>query len=316
MAQPTNTYDAYDSVGNREDLSDMIFNIAPTETPFMNGIKKGSCKALAPEWQIDDLASVGTNAKIAGDDISGGAITPTVMASNRTQTSEKAVTIAGSLEAIDKAGRKREMAYQMAKKSKELKRDMEHALIGVNNAKVTGNSTTAAELASVEAWLATNTSNGGSGAAPTGDGTDARTDGTQRAFTEAMLTSVLSSAYTQGGNPETLMVGAFNKGAISGFNGNASAVNSKNETLKVINSVDIYVGDFHTLKVVPNRFSRSRSAYALQMDMWSIDFLRPFHQIDLAKTGDSEKKALLVEYTLKSNNEKASGIIADLTTTV
>ena len=314
MAQPTNTFDQFDSIGNREDLSDMIFNIAPTETPFMNGIKKGSATNTLHEWQTDDLTAVASNAQISGNDIVGGAVSATTRINNRTQISSKAVTIAGTLEAVDRAGRKREMAYQMAKRSKELKRDMENALIGVNNAKVTGNSTTAAELGSVESWVATNDSLGTNGASPTGDGSDARTDGTQRAFTEAMLTSVLSSAYAQGGNPGTLMVGAFNKGAVSGFNGNATAVNSKNESLKVINSVDIYVGDFHTLKVVPNRFSRSRTAYALQMDMWGIDFLRPFHQIDLARTGDSEKKAMIVEYTLRCNNEKASGLVADLTT--
>lgn len=314
MAQPTNTFDAYDSVGNREDLSDMIFNIAPTETPFMNGIKKGSASNTLHEWQTDDLASVATNAQIQGDDIAGEAVSPTTRLNNRTQISRKSVTVAGTLEAVDKAGRKREMAYQMAKRSKELKRDMENALIGVNNAKVTGNSTTAAELASVESWIATNDNFGTGGASPTGDGTDARTDGTQRAFTESFLTDVLSNCYTEGGNPETLMVGAFNKGQVSGFNGNADQVKHVNTDMKVINSVDVYVGDFHTLKVVPNRFSRNRTAYALQMDMWGIDFLRPFSQIDLAKTGDSEKKALVVEYTLRSNNEKASGLIADLTT--
>jgi hypothetical protein len=314
MAQPTNTFDSFDSVGNREDLSDMIFNIAPTETPFMNGIKKGSASNGLHEWQTDDLATVGGNAQVQGDDIAGEAVSPTTRLNNRLQISRKSVTVAGTLEAIDKAGRKREMAYQMAKRSKELKRDMENALIGVNNAKVTGNSTTAAELGSVESWIASNDSFGSGGASPTGDGSDARTDGTQRAFTESLLTTVLSSAYDAGGNPDTLMVGAFNKGQISGFNGNADQVKHVNTDMKVINSVDVYVGDFHTLKVVPNRFSRSRSAYALQMDMWGIDFLRPFHQIDLAKTGDSEKKALIVEYTLRSNNEAASAMIADLTT--
>jgi hypothetical protein len=292
----------------------MIFNIAPTETPFMNGIKKGSASNGLHEWQTDDLATVGGNAQVQGDDIAGEAVSPTTRLNNRLQISRKSVTVAGTLEAIDKAGRKREMAYQMAKRSKELKRDMENALIGVNNAKVTGNSTTAAELGSVESWIASNDSFGSGGASPTGDGSDARTDGTQRAFTESLLTTVLSSAYDAGGNPDTLMVGAFNKGQISGFSGNADQVKHVNTDMKVINSVDVYVGDFHTLKVVPNRFSRSRSAYALQMDMWGIDFLRPFHQIDLAKTGDSEKKALIVEYTLRSNNEAASAMIADLTT--
>ncbi len=313
MAQPTETFDAFDSIGNREDLADIIYNIAPTETPFMNGIRTGKAKNTLHEWQTDDLAAVATNAQIQGDDVVGDAVVPTVRVNNRTQISRKSVTVAGTLEAVDRAGRGREMAYQMAKKGKELKRDMENALIGINQAKVVGNATTAAQLGSVESWITTD-SFGAGGASPTGDGSDGRTDGTQRVLTEALLTGVLADLYTNGGNPGVLMVGAFNKGKISGFSGNADEVKHVNDDQKVINSVTVYVGDFHTLRVVPNRFSRARSAYALQMDMWELDFLRPFFQKPLAVTGDSDKRMMIVEYTLKSKQELASGVIADLTT--
>lgn len=313
MAQPTQTFDAFDSVGNREDLADVIYNIAPTETPFMNGIRTGKADNTLHEWQTDSLAAVATNAQIQGDDVTGDAVTPTVRVNNRTQISRKAVTVAGTLEAVSRAGRGREMAYQMAKKGKELKRDMENALIGVNQAKVVGNATTAAQLGSVESWITTD-SVGTSGVSPTGDGSDARTDGTQRVLTEALVTTVLSDLYTAGGNPGIIMVGAFNKGKISGFTGNSTETNHNNTDKKVINTVDVYIGDFHTLRVVPNRFSRQRTAYLLQMDMWELDFLRPFFQKPLAVTGDSDKRMMVVEYTLKSKQELASGLVADLTT--
>jgi hypothetical protein len=215
---------------------------------------------------------------------------------------------------MDKAGRTRELAYDLMKKAKELKTDMERAMCGVNQAKVTGNATTARQLGSIEAWIATNDSFGGSGASPTGDGTDARTDGTQRAFTEALLQTVLESCYANGGNPSVIMVRAFNKRAISGFNGNADSIEHVNTDKKVINAVDIYIGDYHTLRVVPSRISRDRSAYVLEPDKWALASLRPFQQFDLAKTGDSFRKQLLVEYTLEARNEAASGLVADLTT--
>ena len=315
MAQPANTHDSFDSIGNREDLEDIIYNISPTATPFMNNIGRMDADNTLHEWQTDSLAAVGANARIEGDDATNTAITPTVRVGNRTQISDKVVQISGSVEAVDRAGRKSEMAFEMAKKAKELKRDMENALIGVNNAAVVGNSTTARELGSVEAWITTD-SFGATGASPVGgDGTAARTDGTQRVFTEALLTTVLEALYINGGEPNVLMVGAFNKGKVSGFKGNADEVKHNNTDKTVINAVDVYTGDFDTLNVVPNRFSRSRSAYVLQTDMWAVGFLRSFRQHDLAKTGDSERKQLLVEYTLISKNELASGLVADLTIT-
>ena len=313
MAQPADTHDSFDSIGNREDLEDIIYNISPTATPFMSNIGRTDADNTLHEWQTDSLAAVTANARIEGDDATNTAIVPTVRVGNRTQISDKVIQISGSVEEVDRAGRKSEMAFELAKKAKELKRDMENALIGVNNARVIGNSTTARELGSVESWITTD-SFGATGASPTGDGTDARTDGTQRVFTEALLTGVLEDLYTNGGEPNVLMVGAFNKGKVSGFKGNADEVKHNNVDKTVINAVDVYIGDFDTLNVVPNRFSRSRTAYVLQTDMWSVGFLRSFRQWDLAKTGDTDRKQLLVEYTLIAKNEQSSGLIADLTT--
>lgn len=314
MAQPTNLYDSYDQTGIREDLTDVIYNIDPFDTPFMSMIGRGGAKNTLHEWQTDGLASPAANAQIEGDEASNQALSPTARVGNYTQISTKTCQISGTDDGLDKAGRNKEMAYQMSKKMKELRLDMEHAMIGVNNARVAGNATTARELGSVTSWIASNDSFGTGGASPTGDGTDARTDGTQRAFTEALLQGVLQTTYTAGGNPNTLMVGAFNKQQVSGFAGNATSVDHSNNDKRVINAVDIYEGDFHTLKVVPNRVLRTRDALVLQPDMWSTAFLRPLAATPLAKTGDSERKMLVTEYTLVSKNEAASGGIFDLTT--
>jgi hypothetical protein len=313
MTQPTNTFDSYSAIGNREDLSDIIYNISPTDTPFLNGCAKTKATGVLHEWQTDALAAAADNKAIEGDDATGTGSTATVRRSNYCQISDKVPVITGTQEAVLKAGRKSEMAYQLAKMGKEIKRDMENALVGLNNARVAGNSSTARELASVQSYIHTNVDKASDGSNPTGDGTNARTDGTQRAFTETLFKNVLQQAWTSGGNPDTIMVGAFNKRVLSGFTGNATRLD-KAEDKKLYASVDVYVSDFGEHKLVPNRFLRTRDALVLDMEYWKIAYLRPFTTTDLAKTGDTEKKQLIVEYTLEACNEAASGIVADLTT--
>ena len=219
--------------------------------------------------------------------------------------------ISGTLDAVNKAGRRTELAYQMTKRAKELKIDIE-AICLSNQAKVTGAAATAPKLASVLSWIKTNVSHVGTN--PTGDGTDARVDGTQRAFTESMLKTVMASVYTNSSEDlDVLMVGASNKAVVSGFTGNATKMVDVMEK-QVVATVDVYVGDFHTVRVIPNRFMRTRDALLLNWSYWSIDWLRPIRQIELAKTGDAEKRLLIGEYTLAAKNEASSGLIADLTT--
>ena len=312
MAQPTNTFDTYDSVGEREDLSDVIYNISPTDTPFLSSAAKTQATAVLHEWQTDALASASTsNAVIEGDEATLDAVTATTRLSNSCQIMDKTVVISGTQEAVDKAGRASELAYQIAKKAKELKRDME-AQITTNNAEVTGSATAAREMGSLGAWVATNDVMGTSGTSGS-VGNTARTDGTQRAFTEDLLKSVIKSVWNEGGDPTMIMVGPFNKQKLSGFTGNSTRFDAGADAT-LYTSVDVYASDFGQLQVVPNRFSRDRDAYVLDMNYFAIAFLRDFSMHELAKTGDSEKRQLLVEATLESRNEKASGLVADLTT--
>ena len=321
MTLPTNTFATYAAVGNREDLSDVIYRIDPTDTPFMTGTEREKATAVNHEWQTQALASVDTsNARLEGDDASTIAATATVRLGNICQISDKVARVTGTQQAVQHAGRDDELAYQEMLKGLELKRDMESILVGTNQAKVTGTSTQARVTASVLSWIASNTLkqtiSGTSGVDPaTATGTGTRTDGTQRAFTEAQLKTVLSSIWTAGGKPDTVMTGAFNKQVFSTFTGRATQIEDT-KGKKIIASVDAYESDFGTLKVVANRFSRSRDVLILQMDMWAVAFLngRKMISIPLAKTGDSDRRQILSEYNLVSRNEKASGGVFDLTT--
>lgn len=313
MGQPANTFSAYLAVGLREDLSDMIANISPTETPFFSAAKKGTAEATFTEWQTDSLAAVDTNnAVIEGDDATLDAVVPTARRGNYTQISDKTAVISGTEEAVKKAGRSKEMAYQIAKKTKELKRDMEGIFLS-NQARAAGtNNSVARKLGSVLSWIATNTDiGGGVGANPTGDGTNVRTDGTQRAFLESMLKNVLQQCWVSGGDPTIVMVGGANKQVVSSFTGNSTRFDV-GEDKSLTAAVDVYISDFGKLKIVPNRFMRARDALVLDMDYWEVAYLRPVKTWPLAKTGDTEKNQILGEYTLKSWQQAASGIVADL----
>ena len=317
MAQITNTYSQYDAKGEREDLSDIIYSISPTDTPFMSNVGKNKATAVYHEWQTDALAAAASNNhQIEGDEVAFNAMVATTRVGNRTQISRKAVIVSGTLEAVSKAGRNNEMAYQISKASKELKRDMETTLL-LNQAPVTGNDTTARKLAGIETWIATNTNKASAGsptpADPTGDGTDVRVVGTQRAFTEAQLKDVVKKCWDSGGDPSMIMLGSFNKQKLSGFTGGSTRFDPA-ENKRLVASVDIYESDFGALTAVPNRFQQARSAYVLQPDMWAVSFLRDFQLADLAQSGDAQKKFLLAEYTLESRNQAASGGIFDLTT--
>lgn len=311
MANPV--FETYGSTGIREDLADIIYNIAPTETPFMSNIGKGSSKGTYHEWQVDDLAAAANNFAAEGAAAAAADSVATTRVGNYTQISTKTVSVSGSNDAADSAGRASEMAYQLAKKGMELKRDMEVAFVGVDQAKVAGAAGgTARQLASVTSWLATNDNLGAGGVSSSGDGSDIYTAGTDRALTEDLLTDVVEKCWVSGGSPSIIMANAFQKRAITGFTGNATRYKDVGDKT-IVNAVDVYVSDYGELTVVPNRFMQTDTVLVLQPDMWSVDTYRDFQTIDLAKVGDSEQKQLLAEYTLKCNNEASSGAIRDLT---
>ena len=315
MAIVANTFTRYSAVGIREDLSNVIYNISPEETPFISNIGRENVKNTYFEWQTDSLAAASaSNAALEGDDVASfTAVSPTSRIGNYTQISTKNVVISGTLEALDKAGRRSELTYQLAKLGSELKRDMESALLA-NQSPVAGNTTTARRTAGLPAFIKTNTDFGTGGADTAGIA--ARTDGTQRAFTEDQLKDVIAKVWESGGTPKMLMVGSHNKQTASSFTGIATRFRDvpAGQQAQIVGAADVYVSDFGTVNIVPNRFQRARDAFVVDPQYASMAVLRPIQQMELAKTGDAEKRLMLVEYGLKVNNEAAHGIVADLTT--
>jgi len=311
MAIYTDSYETFDSNNKREDLANVIYNISPTETPFMSSIGTGSAGGTKHEWQTDSLAAAAANLVIEGDDSPSRALTATSRLLNYTQISTKPVVVTGTQEVVNKAGVSSEMAYQIAKAGKELKRDMELDMTG-KQAAAAGSSGTGRASRAYESWCNTNELHGSGGST---NSAGAVTDGTQRVLTEALLKSNLKACYDQGGNPDLLLVGSFNKQKVSGFTGNSTRMDMA-EDRSLVATIDVYVSDFGEVRVVADRILRSsgRTALVVDTEMWSVAYLRPFGVQDLAKTGDAEKKQLLVEYTLVAKNQAANGKIADLTT--
>jgi hypothetical protein len=314
MTQPAATYATNDMIGIREDLSDVIYNISPVEVPFQSMIPHVKATQMNHEWQTDSLTAAAANAVIEGDDVTADASTATVRLGNITQLSQKSARVTSRARAVNTAGRSDELIYQMEmKRARELKRDVETALLS-NKIKVTGNDTTAPELAGIGAWIAQNDDFGAGGSSPSPvTGADARNDGTQRVFTEDLLKNVMQLIFIEGGYPDVLMVGGFNRQIASSFTiGKTVIQKAEDKTLHATFSV--YASDFGDLKIIPNRFQRARDALVLQTDMWAFATLQDYHSFDLAKTGHSDARVIAVEYTLESRNEKASGGVFDLTT--
>jgi len=292
------TYKTYDTIGIREDLQDAIYDISPTTTPFMSTVGRTKAKNTYHEWQTDALASVDLdNAQVEGADAVSPTLTPTERVGNYTQISDKVVQVSVTDDVVDKAGRSTETAYQLAKASAEIKRDMESILLS-DQAQSAGSSSTPRKLGGLGSWITTNT---------------ADTAGAD--ITEDMLKEAVLKAYTEGGEPSMLLVSPANKQVVSTFAGIAEQRYQapKSSPTTIIGSADVYLSDFGTLNVVPDRFLSDEISYVLDPSMASVAYLRPFKKTKLAKTGDSEKHLMNVEYTLVVKNEKAHAVIKDLT---
>ena len=323
MAIVTNAFSTYTSIGIREDLSDVIYDISPVETPFQSNIARVGATQKFHEWQTDSLAGATVNRQVEGDTITGAAVSATTRLGNYCQISWKPVAITGTTQTSDAAGRASEMSYQIAKAGRELKRDMEQALTN-NQASSAGGIGAARSLASLESWLSTNntvetTNTTGTTPGFSGSTVVSPTDGTAAALTEKLMKGVIADTWTAGGDPNVIMVGPTNKQTVSGFGGIGTLYQDitrggTDSQATIIGAADLYISDFGRHTVVPNRFSRDETCFVLDMSMWAVAFLRPMHTIDLAKTGDAETKSLIAEYTLVSRNEAASGKVADCTT--
>ena len=319
MAIVTNTFTTFDAKGIREDLSNIITNISPEETVYMSNIGRESISNSLFEYQTDSLAAAAANKQLEGDDVTSfDSVTATVRLQNYAQISRKTIVLSATEEVVNKAGRRSELAYQIAKRGAELKRDQEFTMLNGAVA-AAGNTTTARGTASLQAFIKTNYDMQTNGANPTYTTvpTGARSDGNVRTFTETILKNVIQQVWTSGGTPKILMVGPVNKQRVSGFAGIASArynINGGDRPATIIGAADIYVSDFGQISVIAQRFQRERDAFIIDPEYAKMTVLRPYQQVELAKTGDAEKRMLIVEWGHKVLAENAHGIAADLVT--
>lgn len=311
MTVPANAYTTYAAIGNREDLADVIYNVSPTDTPFMANIGKGKATAKLHEWQTDTLAAANPVPALEGDDFIADAVQPTVRIGNRTTILKKSLAVTNTQQAVNPAGMKRAYTYELIKKTKELRRDQETLLTG-NTAPVVGSSSVATSLRPLVGWYATNITDATSGFTA-GTATAAATDGgTTAALTEALVKSNLQSIFTNGGSVDFIFVGAKNKQTFSGFAGPSGTFRTNvADSEKLNTAVSIYVSDFGDHKIVPNRFQRTRDVHLIDSEYWSIAYLRDMTTIDIGVQGDSQKGFVVTEFTLEARNEASSGIIAD-----
>ena len=327
MAVPSNTRVTYGAIGIREDLSNIIYNISPTETPFLSGCGRETADNTYFEWQTDALTAAAANRATEGDDPASTAVSEPTRVGNYTQISVKAVQTSGTAEAVDFAGRKSSQAYQLAKRAKEMKRDMEKMLMD-NVAQSAGagpapGPATARATAGLGAWVATNyhtlggaPSPPGLGSASNGNGTNTASDATSTGtLTEAGMKTVIKECFDSGGTPDTILVGSANKQVISALTQTVSSLRTdanKQAPAHVVASVDVYVSDFGSFKIIPDRFQRARDCWFIDFDFWAVAYLRPFQTESLAKTGDSIKQMIVAEYGLMSKNQAANGFLADV----
>jgi len=316
MALPTNTYTSFDAIGNREDLSDMIYNVDPLETPFASKVKRTRATAVLHEWQTDALAGATVQAYLEGDDATADAAIATTRLTNRTQIFRRVVSVSGTQRAVNTAGRSDEYEYQIVKRGKELKRNIEKTLLGAQNKDTPTGTATARVLGGVATYLGTNFHRMSSTMTVPGNGTG-YVAGTGLTITTATqledpVATVIAQCWTSGGDPSTIMCDATAKRFLSKLSGIATLYkdipNQSQGT--IVTGADVLVSDFGQHMIVPNRFMPSTNIYFLDMQYFSIAELRGVSTIPLAKTGDSDRAMLVTELTLEVQAPAASGQIA------
>ena len=310
------THTTQTSVGEREDLADVIYRIDPDETPIFSALKKETSNGIFTEWQVQELAAAsGTNYVNEGANATFATPTATARFGNYHQISVKDVAVSGTLESVDKAGRDREMAYQRVLKSLELRRDIEKS---IGDTDVARDGSDPRKSASLTCWM-TNGSVGAGGSFATGDGTDTITGGTDRPLTLALIEDGMQDAWEDGGSPKMLVGSATNRANFSDLSATGNLVsNDVNMTqakaTTYVGSTSVYLTDFGTLDVAPSRFMGNDRMFLIDPDFASLCTLkgRNFAEKEIAATGDADKMQLITEWALKVQAPKAHAVVYDL----
>ena len=290
-------FTTYDQVGKAEDVSAIITDITPTDVPFTTSIKSEKVSARVFEWQEDALAAAADNKQVEGAAFSAGTQTATTLRTNNTQILSKVFEVSATADAIKTHGRARETAHQLSKVLKEIKRDLEFAYVGQDNAKVTGDATTAREMDSAIAQITTDVDAGG-------NATDA--------LTEAKLLELGEDCYDNGSDPSIFMIKPADATVVANFAASSGRNREFAQTRSLINVIDLYVSPFGEYKIVLNRHMKTTHALLIDPSMWRSAVLRPFSRTLLGKTSDGDTHAVVGEYSLKHMNYGADGMISGL----
>ena len=285
----------YNAVGNREDLSDIITNISPTDTPLYSMFGRTSAKATYHEWVEDELAAPGENAAVEGGDFVIKTPTNRVRKGNYTQIFTKGYGVSGTQEVVLKAGIKSEIAYQMQKAMKEIARDVEYAIVN-NLAAIAGSASTARKMGGIQAFVSTNVLDNG---------------GTSRDLSEDLLNDGIQAAWQAGGNPDVVVCSGKQKRTISGFTTDVTRFLDA-EDKRLVKAIDVYESDFGIVRIVPSRYMPNDRIFILEKGRWKVAYLRPFKTEEVAKVGDRIEKVIIGELTLEARAEKANAIVKDL----
>jgi hypothetical protein len=314
----TTSYLVGSAGGNREDLEDVIWELEPQETFCLTNFDRTKADATFHEWELDSLVGVTSNRQLEGNDFTASTVVSPTRAGNYCQISKKEFIITGTQEVVSKAGRKSDVKRQLKKQMRELKNDMEYAIV-TNQGSSAGGAATARSMGSIESWIPS-TDNGGNGVKSTTSASgstaafannvvSAPTDGsTTGAFNETAFLNAVQHAWEDGGNPTSVLLNATAKKAASGFAGQATKTHNVDGRTKpvIAGSVDVYVSEFGTHNFILHRHVRTSVALLLDPEYWSVAFLRNPFMEEMAKTGDGFKHALRAEYTLVSRNHNAS----------
>lgn len=327
--QAAGAHSAYDEPigtgGNREDLSDLLWDVSPTETPGITAFGKNRATAITHDWLTDSLEDPAVNAHIEGSDAEPVAPASRVRLSNYTQIMKKWSVVTGTQEKVLKGGGiKSEMAYQVGRRMKAIKRDAELAIFGANTAKLAGSDVADRIMGSLSTYMGddqgavalpgSSYAGAADGTAPAGDGTDVPTKGTPRALDVDIFKLSLDQLWTQSGGNENIIAlcGSYNRGVISGFTGAGTRYVTTDDK-RLVDSLDVYDGDYHTVSIVPDRYSLPDAVFLLDSEYGKVSDLRPLHSYDLAKAGDSYRKEMTWEFTLEVCNPRAHIMIDALT---
>lgn len=298
MPTVANTLKTYDQVGKKENFEQVIYDITPTQTPFLSSIGSSTAEATLHQWMQDSLASVGSNILIEGADAGAASTVTQVIKNANTQIFGKVVQVSGTAESIGLHARTSDLATAIAKAGKELKRDIEHSFVGLGQAGTAGSGSAGRQLTSAANQISSTTTN---------------TAGSNRTLTEALILDVLEKTYNEGAEPNQIQVTPSHSLIVAGFAATSGRTRDFDTGTKLVNAVDIYVSPFGSVSIVPNRFLQANTALVLDTEFWSRAVLRPMQTIQLARTGDSDKRQMLTELTLVCKSDIASGKIDALT---